>query len=84
MSLIMLLDILCIPSFLETLSLISPQDNVLEVSRDGDNVAEDSHRKVSVEGIWSQDINDKEGSALVRESSRQKEGVMHGLGGIQE
>lgn len=84
MSLIMLLDILCIRSFLETLSRISPQDNVLEVSRDGDNVAEDNHRKVSVEGIWSQDINDKEGSALVRQSSRQKEGVMHGLGEIQE
>ena len=61
-------------SFISGNSHISPQDNVLEVSRDGDNVTGDNHRKVSVEGIWSQDINDKEGSALVRESSSRKKG----------
>lgn len=45
----MSLDILWISSVLETLGHVSPQDNVLEVSRDGDNVTEDSHGKVSVE-----------------------------------
>ena len=48
----MSLDILWIPSVLETLGHVSPQDNVLEVSRDGDNVTEDSHGKVSVEEMW--------------------------------
>lgn len=47
----MLLAIWNILSILETLRHISQQDNVTGMSGGGDNIAQDDHGKVSVEGM---------------------------------